>query len=76
MTGVKVKNEAGKYVILAGDAAYAPESWEKLVLPGITVNKKDELNSLKRLKEMSEDEDCAAILTAHDPGVLNAVIEL
>lgn len=65
MTGVKVQN-GKKYVLIAGDAGYCRQSWEQLVLPGITWDKREALKSLHLLQAASKDAACVAVLAAHD----------
>lgn len=75
MTGIRVSN-GGKYVIIAGDAAYGRESWEDLKLPGVLWNREEALQSLIRLQGFAEDENCAAILATHDTCPQPDMIEL
>lgn len=65
MTGVKLQN-GKKYVMIAGDAGYCRQSWERLILPGITWDRQEALKSLRLLQSMSRDTDCMAILATHD----------
>jgi len=75
MTGVRVTGESG-FCLIAGDCGYARESWEKLVLPGITWNKKQALRSLKRLQRYGRDRRCQAVLMTHDPEYSSGTIDL
>jgi glyoxylase-like metal-dependent hydrolase (beta-lactamase superfamily II) len=75
MTGVKVTGENG-YCVLAGDCGYARESWEKLILPGITWNRQMALASLMRLQICGRDPACRAILMTHDPEHRSGLLEL
>ena len=75
MTGVKVQNN-GKYAVIAGDAGYCRQSWEQLVLPGITWRKESAKQSLRWLQAASKDPDCVAILATHDREGASEVIEL
>lgn len=65
MTGYRIGTE-DKYVLIAGDAGYGRQSYENPDLPGVEWNKKKALESLKKLKTISEDPHCLAILMTHD----------
>ena len=65
MTSVKVGSREG-FVIIAGDAGYARDSWEKEILPGITWNKEQARQSLKKLHAYGTDSACRGILMTHD----------
>lgn len=69
-------NNNGKFVIITGDCAYAPKSWEKMVRPGIMANMEMGMKSLAWIKEMSEKPECLKMLTIHDPEAVAAVYEL
>jgi N-acyl homoserine lactone hydrolase len=75
MTGIRVSGSDG-YCIIAGDCGYARESWERLVLPGITWNKARALDSLKRLQVLGKNEKCKAILMTHDPEYMTGEIDI
>lgn len=66
--GVLISNHE-KFVLITGDACYNHTSWQKLTLPGITVNKEKAIKSLEWVKEMSEKPECVEILATHDPAV-------
>ena len=65
MTSVKVCGKEG-FVIIAGDAGYVRDSWEKEILPGITWNKEQARQSLKKLHAYGIDPACRGILMTHD----------
>lgn len=44
---VKVTNDEGNFVLLASDAGYAKKSWEEMILPGISLDKKKQKISLQ-----------------------------
>jgi N-acyl homoserine lactone hydrolase len=75
MTGVKINGESG-FVIIAGDAGYCQESIDSLVLPGIVYNKKEEIDSLRRLAEYKKDKRCKGILLTHDKVIEPEIIVL
>ena len=75
MTAVKVSTDDG-FVIIAGDCGYGRSSWEELVLPGITWNKEQALQSLKKLRSFALNDRCKAVLMTHDPEHISGVIKL
>lgn len=75
MTGTIIQNN-NKFVLLCSDAGYMQKSWKELLIPGITVNKKKALASLKWIKEMSEKPNCIEVVANHDPELKPRTIEL
>ena len=75
LTGVIVKG-SNDFAVISGDCGYGRPSWEKLVLPGITLNKAQALNSLKKLQSLAQNDQCKAILMTHDPEYSSGIIEL
>ena len=75
MTGVKVSGDK-EFCIIAGNCGYARESWQDLVLPGITWNRKQALASLEKLQAYGKDPDCRAIFMTHDREFSSGTIEL
>ena len=73
---VKVKNEAGKFVLLFSDGGYARKSWEQMITSGIAADKKLQKQSLQWIREQSLDPDCVESLVNHDPDIQPHVIEL
>ncbi|GGH20774.1 N-acyl homoserine lactonase family protein [Paenibacillus segetis] len=69
LTSLKVRNECDEYVLLVADTGYARKSWKKLIIPGISINKKHALQSLKWVKEMANQQNCIDALANHDPDV-------
>lgn len=69
---VKIGN---KWLVLASDVGYSQQSWEHMILPGITTNKKAAYQSLKWIKNFSERQDCIRVIANHDPNILPAIIE-
>lgn len=67
-TGVLVSNH-GKIVLITSDACYNHQSWEKMCLPGITVNKQKAKRALGWIHDMSRREGCVEILATHDPEI-------
>lgn len=75
-TSVKVNGDDGKYVIIGGDAAYVPDSFNKEIIPGFTVDNELARRSLKWLIECKNDKDCLGVFVNHDPSVIEQVIEV
>lgn len=73
---VKIKNEAGKYVLLFSDGGYAEKSWKKMITSGISLDKVNQKKSLQWIREQSMDENCLESLANHDPNVIPHVILL
>ena len=69
-------NGDGGYVVLGGDAAYLPESFEKHIIPGFTTNKKLAAKSLDWLIGCKQDDKCKGVFVNHDPTVEEQIIEL
>lgn len=65
-----------KYAILAGDSGYCRESWEEQVLPGIVWDRRQALESIRKLKSLSEDANCVGIFATHDREIQQSVITL
>ncbi|WP_052414604.1 MBL fold metallo-hydrolase [Paenibacillus sp. FSL R5-0345] len=76
LISLMVKNEYEDYVLLVADTGYATKSWEKLIIPGISVNKKQAYQSLKWVKKMTRQPNCVAALASHDPDVKPHTITL
>jgi len=72
---VKVSG-SGRYMILADDAAYLPESFSRAVVPGFTVDVKLARKSLAWLIDCRNDPDCIEVIANHDPTVPEHVITL
>lgn len=66
MTAVRVSS-GEKFLVIAGDAGYGRDSWEKLSLPGVEWNRKAARETLVKLQNMGRDPACEAILMTHDP---------
>lgn len=73
---IKLTNKKGEYVLLFADGGYATRSWQEMILPGISNNKKDQMISLQWIKDQSLDPKCLASFANHDPNVLPQIIEL
>ncbi len=71
---VQVQGKDG-FVLLVSDGGYAPRSWEQLNLPGISLDRKAQLASLRWIKAQSQRPDCMACLANHDPAVQPGVLE-
>lgn len=75
MVSVLVQNNE-RFVLLANDTGYSQKSWDDLILPGITVNKKQAMDSLRWVKKMSMKTNCLVTLANHDLDIKPDVIEL
>ncbi|WP_313579868.1 N-acyl homoserine lactonase family protein [Chishuiella sp.] len=75
MSGTLIQNN-GKTLLLYADAAYMAKSWEKMIIPGITVDDKKAYNSIKWVKEIGEKSNCIAIIANHDPTMKPQIFEL
>jgi N-acyl homoserine lactone hydrolase len=62
------------WVLLAADVGYASVSWERQILPGITVNDREANESLTWVSAFAKSEDCATVLANHDPAVYPHII--
>lgn len=66
----------GKFVLLTGDSGYAKKSWEQMIHPGVSGNKKQTIASLQWIKKLSQQPNCIEVLATHDPEVNPHSIEL
>lgn len=73
---VKIKNEAGKFVLLFSDGGYARKSWQETILSGIAADRKKQKESLAWIRAESLDPNCVESLAAHDSDIVPHVIEL
>lgn len=73
---VKIKNEAGKFVLLFSDGGYARKSWQEMILSGIAADRKKQKESLAWIRAESLDPNCVESLAAHDSDIKPHVIEL
>lgn len=73
---VKIKNEAGKYVLLFSDGGYAEKSWKEMLVSGIADDRVMQEKSLKWIREESIHPDCVASMANHDPDILPQTIEI
>lgn len=76
LCAVKIKNEAGKYVLLCSDGAYAERSWQEMIPSGVCMDKAAQRKSLQWIREQSLHPDCLASLANHDPSVTPQCITL
>lgn len=76
LTSTLIKGGNGKYVLLAADTGYSQMSWEKMLTPGICVNRNQAITSLGWIREMAHHPDCIKALANHDSEVEQQVIEL
>lgn len=73
---VRIKNDAGKYVLLVSDGGYAEKSWKKTITSGISLDKNEQEKSLKWIREQSNDKNCLEVIANHDPDVKPHIITL
>ncbi len=73
---VKIKHEAGKFVLLFSDGGYARKSWQEMILSGIAADRKKQKESLAWIRAESLDPNCVESLAAHDSDIVPHVIEL
>lgn len=76
LCALRVRNEAGKYVLLYTDGGYATKSWQEMILPGIAWDKTLVRRSLEWISEQCSSPDCIECLATHDAAVNPHVIEL
>lgn len=74
LVAVKISN-GDNYVLLDGDGAYGRFSWEKMMLPGISNNPKEQLCSLEWIREQSNNKKCIASFATHDPDIKPQIVE-
>jgi N-acyl homoserine lactone hydrolase len=74
MVSMLVKMRQG-WLVLASDVGYSEKSWEEMILPGITTDKKAAYLSLKWLKDFSKRKDCIRVIANHDPAIMPGIIE-
>lgn len=73
---VKVKNEAGDYVLLTSDAALVNKSFEEIIIPAHVMNHDALKKALTWINKTSKDPHCKRILTSHDLSLKEEVITL
>jgi N-acyl homoserine lactone hydrolase len=66
----------GQFVLLASDVGYATKSWERLIMPGVRVNKKDVMGSLKWVQQQAAFPNCVAAIANHDSNIKPHTITL
>lgn len=71
-----VRNNVGDYVVLASDVGYNEKSLTELNIPGMLFNKKEAVESLSWIKELSQSEKCKGIYFNHDPRINQQTIIL
>lgn len=69
LMSILITNEQDQFILLVADVGYASKSWKQMILPGITINKKDGLASLRWVQKMNNNENCLAALANHDPDI-------
>lgn len=75
LCAVKVKNVAGKYVLLFSDGGYSTLSWQKMLTSGICMDKAAQRRSLEWIREQSLSPDCIESLANHDSEIIPHCID-
>ena len=75
LVAVKISNKDNKFVLLFSDGGYAAKSWKEMIVSGIAVNREQQYNSLKWIREQSMMPECIESIATHDADVLPHVIE-
>lgn len=70
LCAMKLTNEKGHFVLLVSDGGYATKSWTEMISSGISENKKQQIKSLRWIKQMSEDQNCIACIANHDSKIV------
>jgi N-acyl homoserine lactone hydrolase len=65
---ILIKMDKG-WVLLASDVGYSRKSWDQMILPGITSNKKHAKQSLEWIRDFSNRDDCIDVFVNHDPEI-------
>jgi len=76
LCALRVRNDAGRFVLLASDGGYAERSWKEMITSGIAADKQLQKQSLAWIREQSQDTDCIAVVANHDADVAPHCIEL
>lgn len=66
MSATLIRNDAGRYVLLAADVGYANRSWEEMLTPGICTSRKAAITSLGWVREQAHNPNCIETLANHD----------
>ncbi len=66
----------GKYIILAGDAAYTQRSIREEIIPGLTVSSRSAKQSIAWLHQCANDPTCLLVAPNHDPEINEQTIVL
>ena len=70
-----VIKQNGKMAVIAGDNGISEKSWSELILSGPIHNIQNMKISLRWLNKMYKNENCVAVLTAHDKDYKQTKIE-
>lgn len=65
-----------EFVLLTSDVGYATKSWERLIMPGVRVDKQEVMASLKWVQQVAKDPRCRAAIANHDADVVPHTITL
>ena len=61
--------DGGRFLVLAGDAAFSPRNWREEISPGFGFDRERQLASLRWLGQMEREPGCAGVLCSHDPAL-------
>ena len=75
LCALKIKNDAGKFVLLFADGGYATRSWRDMTTSGVALDKKLQKQSLQWIREQSLSPNCIESLASHDSDVKPHVVE-
>jgi N-acyl homoserine lactone hydrolase len=74
MFSVLIKMPNG-WLVLASDVGYSEKSWNNMILPGVTTDRKSARLSLEWLKLFSNRSDCIRVIANHDATIKPQIIE-
>jgi len=75
MFGVELRH-AGRFVLLAADAAYSAAAWQRMQVPGFGFNPESQRKSLEWIGQRSREAGCLGVYASHDPAVQPGTIEI
>jgi N-acyl homoserine lactone hydrolase len=74
MFSVLVKVSKG-FLLLASDVGYSEKSWNDMILPGVTTDRKAARLSLEWIKSFASSIDEIKVIANHDPAIIPHIIE-
>ena len=73
--GFIVRNvKSGRFVLIAGDAAFSRRNWEDMTPPGFSADAELHRRTLGWIANAAAGPDCAAVLCSHDAEGENEII--